>query len=185
MPEREFKPSFAAFPWVGTPDSLKQWQDGKTGYPMVDAGMRELRHTGYMHGRVRMVVASFLCKHLLVNWRAGERWFWDSLMDADIANNASSWQWVAGSGADAAPYYRIFNPITQGEKFDPEGSYARRWLPELSALPNRYLYQPWSAPQDLLEQCDIRLGDNYPLPIVDHRQARESALAAYGHMKQA
>jgi deoxyribodipyrimidine photo-lyase len=183
VPDKAFKPAFEAFPWVGSVESLAVWKTGHTGYPMVDAGMRELRQTGYMHGRVRMIVASFLCKHLLIDWRVGERWFWDLLVDADLANNACGWQWVAGSGADAAPYFRIFNPITQGKKFDREGTYVRRWVPELAALPDRYLFQPWEAPQSLLEECDVTLGSHYPFPIVEHKPARESALAAYAHIK--
>ena len=185
VPDKAFKPAFEAFPWVGSVESLAAWQEGNTGYPMVDAGMRELRQTGYIHGRVRMVVASFLCKHLLIDWRVGERFFWDSLVDADLANNASGWQWVAGSGADAAPYFRIFNPITQGKKFDGSGTYVRRWVPELAALPDRFLFRPWDAPKSLLQECDVTLGSDYPLPIVDHKPARESALAAYAQIKTA
>lgn len=183
VPEKAFKPVFEAFPWVGSAENLMAWQEGNTGYPLVDAGMRELRQTGYMHGRVRMVAASFLCKHLLIDWRAGERFFWDSLVDADLANNASGWQWVAGSGADAAPYFRIFNPITQGKKFDRRGTYVRRWIPELAALPDRYLFQPWEAPRSLLQECKVTLGMDYPFPVVEHKPARESALAAYAQMK--
>jgi deoxyribodipyrimidine photo-lyase len=183
MPEEPFKADFAAFPWVGGADALRAWQRGKTGYPIVDAGMRELWQTGYMHNRVRMVVASFLCKHLLVNWRAGQRWFWDTLVDADLANNACGWQWVAGSGADASPYFRIFNPTTQGEKFDKQGEYVRRWVPELAALPDRYLHRPWEAPEKVLKEAGIELDVHYPQPVVDHRNARESALAAYADMR--
>jgi deoxyribodipyrimidine photo-lyase len=183
MPDEAFKPDFAAFPWVGGVSQLRAWQQGKTGYPIVDAGMRELWQTGYMHNRVRMVVASFLCKHLLIDWRAGQRWFWDTLVDADLANNACAWQWVAGSGADAAPYFRIFNPTTQGEKFDKAGEYVRQWVPELAALPDRYLHKPWAAPAQVLEDAGVTLGDHYPLPIVDHRDAREAALAAYADIR--
>lgn len=136
-----------------------------------------------MHNRVRMVVASFLTKHLLIHWRTGARWFWDTLVDADLANNSSGWQWVAGSGADASPYFRIFNPITQGEKFDEEGVYIRQWVPELAKLPNRYLNRPWEAPQAVLENAGVVMGETYPRPIVDHRTARESALAAYGSIR--
>jgi deoxyribodipyrimidine photo-lyase len=185
IPETSFRPAFEAFPWAGSPETLKAWREGQTGYPFVDAGMRELWQTGYMHGRVRMVVASFLCKHLLIDWRVGERWFWETLVDADLANNASGWQWVAGSGADASPYFRIFNPITQGVKFDKKGEYIRRWVPELSALPDRYLSQPWMAPKSTLEESGITLGRHYPLPIVEHKPARESALAAYNHIRTA
>ncbi len=164
LPEQAFKADFAAFPWVGGARELRAWQQGKTGYPMVDAGMRELWQTGYMHNRVRMVVASFLCKHLLVDWRAGQRWFWDTLVDADLANNACGWQWVAGSGADASPYFRIFNPTTQGLKFDKAGDYIRRWLPELAALPDKYLHEPWTAPAQVLRDAGVMLGETYPLP---------------------
>jgi len=183
MPEDAFKSDFATFPWVGGAIHLRAWQQGKTGYPIVDAGMRELWQTGYMHNRVRMVVASFLCKHLLIDWRAGQRWFWDTLVDADLSNNACSWQWVAGSGADAAPYFRIFNPTTQGEKFDKTGEYVRHWVPELTALPDRYLHQPWAAPWQVLQDAGVILPDHYPLPIVDHRDARGAALAAYADIR--
>ena len=183
MPEQAFKADFSAFPWVGGPRELRAWQQGRTGYPIVDAGMRELWQTGYMHNRVRMVVASFLCKHLLVDWRAGQRWFWDTLVDADLANNACGWQWVAGSGADAAPYFRIFNPTTQGEKFDKVGDYVRRWVPELAALPDRWLHQPWEAPAQVLQAAGVALPAHYPLPIVDHRDARNAALAAYADLR--
>jgi len=183
MPEHAFKSQFSDFPWVGGVSHLHAWQQGNTGYPIVDAGMRELWQTGYMHNRVRMVVASFLCKHLLVDWRAGQRWFWDTLVDADLANNACSWQWVAGSGADAAPYFRIFNPTTQGQKFDQEGHYVRRWVPELAALPDRYLHQPWTAPAQVLRDADVTLPGSYPVPIVDHSDARRAALAAYADSK--
>ncbi|MEQ8516209.1 MAG: deoxyribodipyrimidine photo-lyase, partial [Chromatocurvus sp.] len=178
--EKAFKPSFEDFPWAGTGAQLKAWQRGQTGYPIVDAGMRELWATGYMHNRVRMVTASFLTKHLLIDWRAGERWFWDTLVDADLASNSASWQWVAGSGADAAPYFRIFNPTTQGEKFDATGDYVRRWVPELKNLPDKHLHKPWEAPEAVLQDAGISLGDEYPQPLVDHREAREAALAAYG-----
>ncbi|MEZ5573936.1 MAG: deoxyribodipyrimidine photo-lyase [Halioglobus sp.] len=183
MPDTAFKPQFSAFPWVGSAAALRAWQQGQTGYPIVDAGMRELWQTGYMHNRVRMVVASFLCKHLLIDWRAGQRWFWDTLVDADMANNACSWQWVSGSGADAAPYFRIFNPTMQGLKFDGEGEYVRRWVPELAALPDRYLHQPSTAPAQVLHDAGVVLAQTYPLPIVDHADARRAALAAYADLK--
>jgi len=183
IPEAPFKAAFSKFPWAPNSAYLEAWQRGQTGYPIVDAGMRELWQTGYMHNRVRMVVASFLCKHLLQHWRHGEDWFWDTLVDADLASNSCSWQWVAGSGADASPYFRIFNPVTQGEKFDKQGEYVRRWVPELGALPDKYLHKPWEAPQDVLEAASVRLGDNYPAPIVDHREARQSALESYEHVK--
>ncbi|MEQ9463358.1 MAG: deoxyribodipyrimidine photo-lyase [Haliea sp.] len=179
LPEQPFKAQFAAFPWLGSQDQLQAWQRGQTGYPVVDAGMRELWQTGYMHNRIRMVTASFLTKHLLVHWQAGERWFWDTLVDADPASNTCSWQWVAGSGADAAPYFRIFNPVAQGEKFDASGDYVRRWVPELAGLPDRWLHRPWEAPAEVLQEAAVVLGETYPLPMVDHREAREAALAAY------
>ena len=179
IPERAFKENFAAFPWNDNAEHLERWQRGQTGYPIVDAGMRELWQTGYMHNRVRMIVASFLCKHLLIHWRDGEDWFWDTLVDADLASNSASWQWVAGSGADAAPYFRIFNPMTQGEKFDGDGDYVRRWVPELAALPDRHLHAPWEAPAEVLEQAGVALGSDYPEPVVDHREARQGALDAY------
>jgi deoxyribodipyrimidine photo-lyase len=184
IPSQPFKPQFHHFPWLGNGVALKAWQQGQTGYPIVDAGMRELWHTGYMHNRIRMVVASFLTKHLLVHWRAGATWFRDTLVDADLANNSCGWQWVAGSGADASPYFRIFNPVLQGEKFDTQGDYVRQWVPELAALPNRYLNRPWEAPAAVLATAGVRLGESYPLPIVDHKSARESALAAYASLKR-
>jgi deoxyribodipyrimidine photo-lyase len=158
---------------------LKAWQHGQTGYPIVDAGMRELWCTGVMHNRVRMVVASFLVKHLLIDWRLGEQWFWDTLVDADAGSNPANWQWVAGSGADAAPYFRVFNPILQGEKFDPDGDYVRRWVPELSRLPNTLIHQPWTATPIELSSAGVILGATYPTPIVEHKLGRERALAAY------
>ncbi|MCK6372352.1 MAG: FAD-binding domain-containing protein, partial [Gammaproteobacteria bacterium] len=175
---RPFQPAYAQFPWRRAPAALRRWQRGHTGYPLVDAGMRELWTTGWMHNRVRMITASFLVKHLLIHWREGEAWFWDTLVDADLANNAASWQWVAGCGADAAPYFRIFNPVLQGQKFDPQGDYVRRWLPELARLPARYLHAPWQADPATLKSAGVGLGKDYPLPIVEHRAARERALAA-------
>jgi len=179
-----FKAQFRHFPWLANESALRAWQRGRTGYPLVDAGMRELWHTGYMHNRMRMVVASFLTKHLLLHWRNGARWFHDTLLDADLANNSCGWQWVAGSGADAAPYFRIFNPVAQGEKFDADGDYVRRWVPELAPLPDRYLQQPWAAPAQVLAAAGIELGRTYPEPLVEHRAARESALAAYDSLRQ-
>jgi deoxyribodipyrimidine photo-lyase len=161
------------------------WQTGLTGYPMVDAGMRELWQTGYMHNRVRMLAGSFLVKHLRLDWKHGEAWFRDTLVDADLANNSASWQWVAGSGADAAPYFRIFNPISQGPKFDPDGKYVRRWLPELAKLPTKHLFSPFEAPASVLRDAGVRLGDTYPYPIVDHGMARQAALAGYEDVKTA
>ena len=180
LPERNFQSRFDAFPWTDPdPVALKAWQTGRTGYPIVDAGLRELWQTGYMHNRVRMIVASFLIKHLMVHWRTGEAWFWDTLVDADIANNAASWQWVAGSGADAAPYFRIFNPILQGEKFDPEGDYVKHYIPELRNLEPKFIHKPWLASPASLDRAGVRLGQTYPKPIVDHDMARHRALAAF------
>jgi deoxyribodipyrimidine photo-lyase len=184
LPEKPFTERFAAFPWRSDKDGLKAWQRGQTGYPLVDAGMRQLWATGWMHNRIRMVTASFLVKHLLISWRDGEDWFWDCLVDADLANNAFNWQWVAGSGADAAPYFRIFNPVLQGEKFDPKGDYIRRWVPELAALPDRWLHKPWTAPAEILEKAGVRLGSTYPKPIVDHTAARARALAALKRIRK-
>jgi deoxyribodipyrimidine photo-lyase len=180
---RNLQPSFDAFPWKRDAKALRAWQRGRTGYPIVDAGMRELWQTGVMHNRVRMVVASFLVKHLLIDWREGEQWFWDTLVDADAGSNPANWQWVAGSGADAAPYFRVFNPILQGEKFDPDGVYIRRWVPELQPLPDNLIHQPWTATPLELASAGIELGKNYPLPIIDHKLGRERALAAYASIR--
>lgn len=185
LPEAPFREEFAHFPWRRDTAGLAAWQRGRTGYPIVDAGMRELWATGWMHNRVRMIVASFLIKDLLVPWQEGEAWFWDTLVDADLANNAASWQWVAGSGADAAPYFRIFNPVTQGETFDPAGRYVRRWVPELAALPDTAIHAPWQAPEAVLAKAGVVLGKTYPPPIVDHGRARQHALAAYERVKAA
>lgn len=176
---------FDAFPWRSDAAAFAAWSRGRTGYPFVDAGMRQLWRTGFMHNRVRMVVGSFLVKHLLIDWRAGEAWFWDTLCDADPANNAASWQWVAGSGADASPYYRIFNPVAQGEKFDPDGLYIRRFVPELAGLPDPYIHRPWEAPENVLQRAGVTLGQTYPLPIVAHEEGRRRALDALARMKQA
>jgi deoxyribodipyrimidine photo-lyase len=170
---------FDAFEWQQAPDALAAWKVGQTGYPIVDAGMRELWQTGAMHNRVRMITASFLIKHLLIDWRIGERWFADTLVDIDPAANAMNWQWVAGSGADASPWFRIFNPIKQGETFDPEGEYVYRYCPELKGLPPRYLHKPFDAPRSVLQSAGVRLGDTYPKPLVDHDWARHRALAAF------
>jgi deoxyribodipyrimidine photo-lyase len=185
LPERNWKPAFDAYPWAHEPRHLAAWQRGQTGYPIVDAGMRELWTTGYMHNRVRMVVASFLIKHLQTDWRQGEAWFWDTLVDADLANNAASWQWVAGSGADAAPYFRIFNPMEQGRKFDPKGVYVRRWCPELAQLPNDALHAPFEAAPFVLKAAGVVLGKSYPKPIVAHAEARAAALEGYQAVKAA
>ncbi len=207
--DQPLREDFAAFPWaqpVGAGDSpeLLAWKRGQTGYPIVDAAMRELWHTGWMHNRCRMIVASFLCKHLLIPWQEGAAWFWDTLVDADLANNTLGWQWVAGCGADAAPYFRIFNPVLQGEKFDPRGDYVRRWCPELAALPDKLIHAPWTASPLELASAGVTLVDSlrdaeklpahkvgplpqpgsYPRPIVDHSFARDRALAAYSAIKR-
>lgn len=179
IPTKNLQKKFDRFPWRDDGEALKRWQHGQTGYPIVDAGMRELWRTGYMHNRVRMIVGSFLVKNLLLHWHHGAHWFWDTLLDADLANNSASWQWVAGCGADATPYFRIFNPVTQGNKFDPNGDYVRKYVPELSMLPDRYLHSPWEAPQDVLDDADVRLGENYPKPMVNLKESRERALAAF------
>ncbi len=183
LPRRNWNARFDAFSWRKDEAAIEAWRRGRTGYPLVDAAMRELWTTGWMHNRARMIVASFLVKDLLLPWQAGEAWFWDTLVDADPANNAAGWQWVAGSGADAAPYFRVFNPITQCMKFDPSGAYIRRWLPELGALPDQHLHRPWDAPADILQQAGVVIGETYPRPIIDHTPARDRALAAYARMK--
>ena len=179
LPTQPLQHKFAGFPWDKNDKALRAWQMGKTGYPIVDAGMRQLWQTGWMHNRVRMIVASFLIKDLMLPWTAGEEWFWDTLVDADLANNAASWQWVAGCGADAAPYFRIFNPVTQGTKFDPDGNYIRAFVPELAALPAKYIHEPWTAPANVLKQAGVEMGKTYPMPIVDHKAARDHALAVF------
>ncbi|WP_245444199.1 deoxyribodipyrimidine photo-lyase [Bradyrhizobium sp. Y36] len=175
---------FDGFPWKPDKIALAAWQRGRTGYPIVDAGLRELWHTGVMHNRVRMVVASFLVKHLLIDWRDGEAWFWDTLVDADAGSNPANWQWVAGCGADAAPYFRVFNPILQGEKFDPDGTYVRRWVGELRGMPAKLIHQPWQATPIELASAGVTLGKTYPQPIVDHARGRERALAAYAKIRK-
>lgn len=178
-----FQSRFDSFPWSEDDAAVAAWRRGKTGIPLVDAGMRELWSTGWMHNRVRMIVGSFLVKHLLQDWRIGERWFWDTLLDADPANNAASWQWVAGSGADAAPYFRVFNPVLQGEKFDTDGGYVRRFVPELARLPAAYIHRPWEAPSNILVAAGVTLGQDYPYPIVDLAHGRDRALAAFESLK--
>ncbi len=183
LPDQPWRAAFGNFPWRKDGSLLNAWQRGLTGYPIVDAGMRQLWVTGWMHNRVRMITASFLIKDLLQPWQDGEAWFWNTLVDADLAQNAANWQWVAGSGADAAPYFRIFNPVLQGEKFDPHGAYVREWLPALKDLPDKFIHQPWRAPVDVLKKAGVTLGRDYPLPIVDHAEARHQALAAYAEIK--
>lgn len=179
LPTQNLQEKFDRFPWRDDDVALRAWQKGNTGIPIVDAGMRELWQTGVMHNRVRMIVGSFLVKNLLLHWQHGERWFWDCLVDADLASNSASWQWVAGSGADAAPYFRIFNPVTQGQKFDAEGEYTRQFVPELAKLPNNYLFRPWEAPKDVLDEAGVVLGKHYPMPVVDLKDSRNRALDAF------
>lgn len=183
LPSNPFRAEFSQFAWSEQPETLKRWQQGKTGFPVIDAAMRELWHTGYMHNRARMIVASFLTKNLLIHWRRGAEWFWDTLVDADLASNSASWQWVAGCGVDAAPYFRIFNPVTQGEKFDPEGAYVKQWVPELKSLETKYIHQPWTAPLGVLKDAGIRLGHTYSHPMVDLKATRERALQVYAEIK--
>ena len=180
---RNLQDKFDRFDWNIDEKLLKAWQRGMTGIPFVDAAMRELWQTGYMHNRMRMVTGSFLVKNLRLHWHHGEAWFWDCLVDADHASNSASWQWIAGCGADAAPYFRVFNPVTQGEKFDKDGSYTRRFVPELAGLPDKYLFAPWTAPQAILDVAGVRLGDSYPRPVVDLKQSREDALAAFARLR--
>ncbi len=180
--------SFEAFAWREAEEGealshLKAWQRGITGYPIVDAGMRQLWATGWMHNRVRMIVGSFLVKHLLIHWRHGFEWFWETLVDADLANNTMGWQWIAGCGADAAPYFRIFNPMTQGEKFDPDGAYVSRWVPELKNLSTKYIHRPWEAPDAVLRSAGVTLGKEYPWPVVSHEEGRKRALRTYEMMR--
>lgn len=183
LPDQPFRPEFGNFPWRTDEAALLAWQKGRTGYPIVDAGLRQLWATGIMHNRVRMIAASFLIKHLLVPWQSGARWFWDTLVDADLASNAAGWQWVAGCGADAAPYFRVFNPVLQGEKFDPRGDYVRKWVPELAAMPADFTHRPWEAPPAVLSMSGVALGANYPHPVVDHATARDRALRAFQEIR--
>ncbi|HET9147969.1 MAG TPA: deoxyribodipyrimidine photo-lyase [Acetobacteraceae bacterium] len=183
MPDAPLRGEFARMPWREAPDDLRAWQRGMTGIPIVDAGMRQLWRTGWMHNRIRMVAASFLIKHLLLPWQAGEAWFHDTLVDADLASNSASWQWVAGCGADAAPYFRIFNPVLQGRKFDARGDYVRSFVPELARLPDRYIHAPWQAPDAVLKQAGISLGQDYPRPITDPGEGRDRALAAFRRIR--
>jgi len=179
LPHKPIQARFTNFPWTSDQTLLSAWQRGQTGYPLIDAGMRELWQTGYMHNRVRMVVGSFLVKNLLLHWHAGEAWFWDCLVDADLASNSASWQWIAGCGADASPYFRVFNSVTQSEKFDADGDYIRRYVPELAELPAKYIHAPFSAPAQVLAAAGVTLGENYPQPVVDLKQSREAALQAF------
>jgi deoxyribodipyrimidine photo-lyase len=183
-PEQPLRADFARFPWKSSPTALKAWQRGATGYPIVDAGMRQLWRTGWMHNRVRMIAASFLVKDLLQPWTDGARWFWDTLVDADLASNTLGWQWVAGCGADAAPYFRIFNPVTQATRFDPQGTYVREWVPELARLSADWIHRPWMAPQQTLSEAGVQIGGNYPLRLIEHDRARAEALAALATLKK-
>lgn len=181
-PTQPLQERFIHFKWKENDKALKAWQRGLTGYPLVDAGMRQLWHIGWMHNRVRMIVGSFLVKDLMLPWQLGAKWFWDTLVDADLANNTLGWQWIAGCGADAAPYYRIFNPTTQGEKFDITRGYVRKWIPELASLPDKWLYKPWLAPKNELDQAGVVLGVDYPYPIVDHAIVRLEALELFQNL---
>ncbi|HMO18829.1 MAG TPA: deoxyribodipyrimidine photo-lyase [Oligoflexia bacterium] len=178
------KSDFKNFPWQRNKPALSAWQKGQTGVPIVDAGMRELWATGIMHNRVRMIAASFLVKNLRIHWIEGAKWFWDTLVDADLANNSLGWQWVAGSGADAAPYFRIFNPVSQSEKFDSEGLYIRKWVPEISSLPDKWIHKPWEAPKNVLDAANVILGKTYPKLLCDLKATREEALNAYYSLKK-
>ncbi len=185
LPHKPLRPEFADFPWQDNPDMLRAWQRGETGFPIIDAGMRQLWHTGWMHNRVRMIVASFLVKELLIPWQSGAAWFADTLVDADVASNSASWQWVAGCGTDSAPYFRIFNPTLQGQKFDPNGDYVRRWVPELSKLDKPVIHEPWQASYGVQKAAGVVIGKDYPSPIVDRSVARERALEAYHSLRGA
>ena len=179
LPDQNMQKKFDGFPWVEDNRLLEGWKAGMTGIPFVDAAMRELWQTGFMHNRLRMVVGSFLVKNLLIDWRRGRDWFWDCLVDADLANNSMGWQWIAGCGVDAAPYFRVFNPVLQGKKFDPQGSYTRHFVPELEKLPEKYLFSPWEAPESILREASVILGETYPRPLVDLKRSRVRALEAY------
>lgn len=183
LPEKSLRPEFRKFPWKSDSRLFGAWTRGETGYPLVDAGMRQLWQIGWMHNRVRMNAASLLVKHLLQPWQDGACWFWDTLVDADLANNSASWQWVAGCGADAAPYFRVFNPMLQGERFDPQGDYVRSYVPELARLPDAYIHKPWEAPREVLDKAGVRMGKNYPYPVIEHRRGRQRALEAFEKIK--
>ena len=183
MPENNLQKKFDNFPWNRNHTILKKWQAGSTGYPIVDAGMRQLWETGYMHNRLRMITGSFLVKNLLLDWRLGQSWFWNCLFDADLANNSAGWQWVAGCGADAAPFFRIFNPILQSKRFDPEGVYIKTFVPELANLPIKYIHCPWEAPSAILKEAGVEIGVSYPARIIDLSATRNEALSAYKMIK--
>ena len=185
LPDENLYAHFDGFPWLDDKQELKRWQQGMTGYPLVDAGMRELWQTGYMHNRVRMIVGSFLIKNMLMHWKHGAQWFWDCLVDADLASNSASWQWVAGSGADAAPYFRIFNPVTQSTKFDPSGDYIKTYVPELKSMPDKYIHDPSSAPKEILDKAGVVLDKDYPKAMLSLKETRERALNSYSTIKEA
>jgi len=182
-PEQPLRKEFAKFPWAPDRKLLRAWQRGRTGYPIVDAGMRQLWQTGWQHNRVRMIAASVLVKHLLQPWNEGAKWYWDTLVDADLGANTMGWQWAGGCGADAAPYFRVFNPVLQGEKFDPEGDYVRRWVPELARLPAKWIHRPWEAPEEVLAAAGITLDRTYPAPLVGLTEGRDRALAAFKELR--
>ena len=184
MERNNLRKDFDNFKWNKNEKLLIKWKKGLTGYPIVDAGMRELYETGWMHNRVRMIVASFLVKHLRIHWLEGEKYFRDTLLDFNLANNVAGWQWVAGTGADAAPYFRIFNPILQGEKFDAKGYYIKKWCPELKNIPDNFLHKPWEMPKELQNKINVIIGKNYPFPIVNHEEARNSALKAFKELRR-
>jgi deoxyribodipyrimidine photo-lyase len=185
LPDRPLREEFANFPWAEDPDGrlMQAWRTGRTGYPLVDAAMRELWHTGWLHNRARLVAGSFLTKDLMLPWQDGAAFFLDTLVDGDLANNSMGWQWVAGCGVDASPYFRIFNPLLQSRKFDPDGAYLRRWLPELAGLPDKLIHAPFEADEDELRKAGVRLGETYPHPVVDHYHVRDIALAAYKSLR--
>lgn len=184
-PTEPLREKYDQFPWNFEEEKFRKWKKGQTGYPIVDAGMRQLWQIGWMHNRVRMIVASFLTKDLLIPWQRGAEWFWDTLVDADLASNTLGWQWTAGCGADAAPYYRVFNPMLQSKRYDPNGDYLRKWVPEIADLPNDWIHEPWEAPAEVLEECGVELGKTYPEPMVDHAEMRKKALEAYEAVKDA
>jgi deoxyribodipyrimidine photo-lyase len=182
-PEKALRKEYDDFPWQSDPKLLRAWQKGKTGFPIVDAGMRQLWLTGWQHNRVRMIAASVLVKHLLQPWQDGAKWFWDTLVDADLASNTLGWQWAGGCGADAAPYFRVFNPVLQGEKFDPNGDYVRKYVPELANMPAEWIHKPWDAPADVLAKAGVVLGKNYPVPAIGLTEGRDRALAAFKKLR--
>jgi deoxyribodipyrimidine photo-lyase len=182
--KQSFREDLRAIPWRNDPSEFSAWCEGRTGYPIIDAAMRQLLNTGWMHNRGRMIVASFLVKHLMIDWRWGERWFMQNLIDGDPAANNGGWQWTAGTGIDAAPYFRVFNPIIQSKKFDPRGIFIRRWIPELEMVPVKYIHAPWEMHEELQKEIGCVIGVNYPIPLVEHRFARERVIQIYRGTKQ-